>query len=104
MPPTFQDERGLHIEAGRHLVVEALSDKPFIPNQTDFNDKDIFMMITGPNMGGKSTYMRQIAHIVILACMGSFVPAMSVNLDRLIAFSPVLVPAITSTKDNQLLW
>jgi DNA mismatch repair protein MutS len=72
--PTLSDTPGIHIEQGRHLTVEALSSEPFIPNDTDLRDAPM-QIITGPNMGGKSTYMRQTALIVVLAHMGAFVPA-----------------------------
>ncbi len=65
----------LQIVAGRHPVVEAFADQPFVPNDLDLTDAQRMLIITGPNMGGKSTYMRQTALIVILAHMGSFVPA-----------------------------
>ncbi len=73
--PTFSDENTLRIEAGRHLVVEQLIDEPFVPNDLHMDDQRRMLIITGPNMGGKSTYMRQVAQIVLLACTGSFVPA-----------------------------
>lgn len=73
--PELTDEPALHIVGGRHPVVEGFSDQPFVPNDLDFTDQRRMLVITGPNMGGKSTYMRQTALIVILACMGSFVPA-----------------------------
>ena len=56
-------------------MVKALSDAPFVPNDLTFSDKRRMCIITGPNMGGKSTYMRQVALIVLLGCTGSFVPA-----------------------------
>ncbi len=66
----------LSVIAGRHPVVEAVSKEPFVANDTYLNaDTDRTMIITGPNMAGKSTYMRQVALIAILAHMGSFVPA-----------------------------
>jgi DNA mismatch repair protein MutS len=77
--PSFAAEVGIHIEAGRHPVVEArlaqTSKGRFYANDTQLNAKQSFSLITGPNMGGKSTYMRQVALIALLACMGSFVPA-----------------------------
>ncbi len=73
--PVFSDQRGIHIEGGRHLVVEALMKDPFIPNDLCLSDQSRMLMITGPNMGGKSTYMRQTALIVLMACIGSYVPA-----------------------------
>jgi DNA mismatch repair protein MutS len=73
--PKFSDIKGLNIRAGKHPVVEAVSDKPFCPNDIEFNATTSLLMITGPNMGGKSTYMRQAALIVLLAHIGSFVPA-----------------------------
>ena len=78
--PELVDEPGIHIVAGRHPVVEAVSAHPFVPNDVAFNPAMRMLMITGPNMGGKSTYMRQIALIVILAHVGSFVPAEAVRL------------------------
>ncbi len=65
----------LHIEGGRHPVVERASREPFVPNDLDFDDARRMLIITGPNMGGKSTYMRQAALIAILAHIGCFVPA-----------------------------
>jgi DNA mismatch repair protein MutS len=66
----------LHIEAGRHPVVERfLVGGTFVPNDLDLDERRRMLVITGPNMGGKSTYMRQTALIAILAHMGSFVPA-----------------------------
>ena len=73
--PEFSDQQELHIEEGRHPVIEALLDAPFVPNSLEFSDKRKMLIITGPNMGGKSTYMRQVALIVLLAGTGSFVPA-----------------------------
>jgi DNA mismatch repair protein MutS len=73
--PELTDEPSLHIVAGRHPVVEAFSEQPFVPNDLELNDGRRMLVITGPNMGGKSTYMRQTALIVILAGMGSYVPA-----------------------------
>jgi len=75
--PIFSEQPGMHIEQGRHLVVESLLSKPFIPNATHMAGQETLMLITGPNMGGKSTYMRQVAHMLILAHIGSFVPAQS---------------------------
>ncbi|RMF95511.1 MAG: DNA mismatch repair protein MutS, partial [Gammaproteobacteria bacterium] len=73
--PELSEEPGIRIEAGRHLVVEQLSDEPFVPNDLELSHDRRLLVITGPNMGGKSTYMRQAALIVILAQVGSFVPA-----------------------------
>ena len=73
--PTLTNQAGLSIIKGRHLAVEAVSKEPFIPNDTLFNDERQLQIITGPNMGGKSTYMRQTALITLMAFMGSFVPA-----------------------------
>jgi len=74
-PPELRDEPGLHIERGRHPVVEAVRSEPFEPNDLILHDDRRMLVITGPNMGGKSTYMRQNALIVLLAHIGSFVPA-----------------------------
>ncbi|MGH8377348.1 MAG: DNA mismatch repair protein MutS, partial [Gammaproteobacteria bacterium] len=73
--PELTDAPTLHIEAGRHLVVEQVIDTPFVPNDLELDEQRRMLIITGPNMGGKSTYMRQTALMVILAHIGSFVPA-----------------------------
>ena len=78
--PSFSEEAQLDISNGRHPVVEQVSDKPFIANNTLLNEHRRMLLITGPNMGGKSTYMRQNALIVLLAHCGAFVPADSVAL------------------------
>jgi DNA mismatch repair protein MutS len=81
--PVFCEDSLLHVEAGRHLVVEAVRDTPFIPNDTHLDQKRRVLLITGPNMGGKSTYMRQNALIALLAHVGAFVPAKTVTLSCL---------------------
>ncbi len=73
--PEFRDSPGFDIEGGRHPVVEQLLDEPFVPNNLLMDAKRRMLVITGPNMGGKSTYMRQAALIALLAYTGSFVPA-----------------------------
>jgi DNA mismatch repair protein MutS len=82
--PTFSDSGEMRIMAGRHPVIERLTEQEagrFIPNDLYLNDSaDLIAIITGPNMGGKSTYLRQAALIAILAQMGSFVPADSASL------------------------
>jgi len=82
--PSFTDSGEIRIVAGRHPVIEKLAEKEaarFIPNDLYFDTEAQFIaVITGPNMGGKSTYLRQAASIVILAQMGSFVPADSAAL------------------------
>lgn len=78
--PAFSDESGIEITAGRHPVVESVLTKPFVPNDVRLTEKHRMLMITGPNMGGKSTYMRQIALIVLLGYIGSFVPAKAARL------------------------
>jgi DNA mismatch repair protein MutS len=78
--PTFKTSQGISITAGRHLVVEQMQTETFVPNDLQLNDACRMLMITGPNMGGKSTYMRQTALIVILAYIGSYVPAESAEL------------------------
>lgn len=70
--PIFGKE--LNIKNGRHILIEAISKKEFTPNSLNMIDKDL-LLITGPNMGGKSTFMRQNALILIMAHLGSFVPA-----------------------------
>jgi len=73
--PQLDERPGVEIEGGRHPVVEAMLDEPFTANDTHLDDGRRMLLITGPNMGGKSTYMRQAALIVLLARAGSFVPA-----------------------------
>jgi DNA mismatch repair protein MutS len=73
--PELTDEPGIAIERGRHPVVEKVRDEPFEPNDLLLDDNRRMLVITGPNMGGKSTYMRQNALIVLLAHIGSYVPA-----------------------------
>jgi len=73
--PIFSDTPGIDIKQGRHLIVEQHLTKPFISNDLQLDAKTQMLIITGPNMGGKSTYMRQAALIVLLSYIGSFVPA-----------------------------
>lgn len=73
--PELSDSNGIEIRNGRHAVVEQVQTEAFIANDTLMDEQRRMLVITGPNMGGKSTYMRQIALIVILAHVGSFVPA-----------------------------
>jgi len=73
--PELVDNPGICIKNGRHLLVETMLDKPFVPNGVELNQYNRLLLITGPNMGGKSTYMRQTALIVLLSYTGSFVPA-----------------------------
>lgn len=78
--PELVESPGINIEAGRHAVVEQVLDSSFIANDTRLSDNKRMNIITGPNMGGKSTYMRQTALIVLLACIGSYVPARKANI------------------------
>lgn len=82
--PQFIREPGIDITAGRHPVVEARLAETgagaFIPNDTRLGPKQRMQVITGPNMGGKSTYMRQVALICLLAAMGSYVPAQAARI------------------------
>jgi len=74
--PLVDEKDRITITEGRHPVIETTSAEPFIPNDTLLNrDEDQILIVTGPNMGGKSTYLRQVALITILGQMGSFVPA-----------------------------
>ena len=77
VPPTLTAEPGLAITGGWHPVVREASDDTFVPNDLNMHDSRRMLIITGPNMGGKSTYMRQTAILVLLAFAGSFVPAAS---------------------------
>ena len=78
--PRLDDRPGIHIESGRHPVVEYASKQPFIPNDIDLDESRRMLVVTGPNMGGKSTLMRQTALITVLAYAGSFVPAASARI------------------------
>jgi DNA mismatch repair protein MutS len=80
--PQFSDEAQISITQGRHPVVEAQVDT-FTPNDTTLNEKRRMLLITGPNMGGKSTYMRQVALITLLAHVGCFIPAQSAVLGEI---------------------
>ncbi|EGZ6858317.1 DNA mismatch repair protein MutS [Cronobacter sakazakii] len=73
--PTLTDKPGIRLVEGRHPVVERVLNEPFIANPLSLSPQRRMMIITGPNMGGKSTYMRQTALIVLMAYIGSFVPA-----------------------------
>ncbi|MFT6265904.1 MAG: DNA mismatch repair protein MutS, partial [Oleiphilaceae bacterium] len=73
--PDFTEEHKILIEEGRHPIVDQLISAPFVPNDLMLDQQRKMLIITGPNMGGKSTYMRQVALIVLLAGTGSFVPA-----------------------------
>ncbi len=78
--PVLTQDPALEIEQGRHLVVEQTMDGTFIANDLDLGGETQLLIITGPNMGGKSTYMRQCAIITLLAHIGCFVPARSASI------------------------
>ena len=80
--PVFVDDDRISIQGGRHLVVESQVEN-FIANDCEFSRSRQLLLITGPNMGGKSTYMRQVAQIVLLAHTGSFVPALHAEIGRI---------------------
>ena len=73
--PTFREEPGLEVVGGRHPVVEQVSETAFVANDLAMDERRNILIITGPNMGGKSTFMRQSALIVLMAYAGCFVPA-----------------------------
>ena len=81
--PQFCNEQVFEVIAGRHLVVEQVLQELFIANDTLLNEQRRMLLITGPNMGGKSTYMRQNAVIALLAHIGSYVPASAAKLGPL---------------------
>ena len=81
--PELSDLPGIRIRAGRHPVVERALESEFIANDLTLDDETRMLIVTGPNMGGKSTYMRQVALIVILAHIGSFVPAAEAGIGPL---------------------
>ena len=79
--PAINDEGRYQIAGGRHPVVEeSIGRERFVPNDTELTEQERVMIITGPNMAGKSTYMRQVALIVLMAHLGSFVPADSADI------------------------
>jgi len=78
--PTLTDKREVHILESRHAVVEKVLNNEFIPNDIEFDNSTDILLITGPNMAGKSTYMRQFAITVIMAQIGSFIPAKAASL------------------------
>ncbi|MAT92733.1 MAG: DNA mismatch repair protein MutS [Halioglobus sp.] len=78
--PEFCRDEVFEVQAGRHLVVEQVLEEPFIANDALLNTRRRMLLITGPNMGGKSTYMRQNAVIALLAHIGSYVPASAARL------------------------
>lgn len=81
--PTLCDEDVLKIQQGRHPVVELTSNQVFVANDCQFSAPQKMALITGPNMGGKSTYMRQTALIVLLAYIGSYVPAQQASIGKI---------------------
>jgi len=78
--PALVTEPGISIDAGRHVVVEQMTNDAFIANPVSLTEQRKMLIITGPNMGGKSTYMRQTALIVLLAHIGCYVPANSAKI------------------------
>lgn len=78
--PELRQQSGIDIRGGRHPVVEQVTSDPFVANDLIMNTQRKMLVITGPNMGGKSTYMRQAALIVLLAQIGSYVPAASAQI------------------------
>ncbi|MDE2252280.1 MAG: DNA mismatch repair protein MutS, partial [Gammaproteobacteria bacterium] len=81
--PELVDEPCLQLVGARHPVVEHFSEAPFVPNDLDLHARRRMLVITGPNMGGKSTYMRQTALIAVLAHIGSYVPAQRARIGPL---------------------
>ncbi|MGD8926434.1 MAG: DNA mismatch repair protein MutS [Thioalkalispiraceae bacterium] len=79
-PPELVDHSIIDISEGRHIVIEQNIEDAFTPNDLNLNETDRMLIVTGPNMGGKSTYMRQAALIVLLAYTGSYVPAASAKI------------------------
>ena len=78
--PNLSEKKIIDIKQGRHIVVEHSCNERFIPNDAKADNNNTLLMLTGPNMGGKSTYMRQTALIVLLAHIGSYVPASSATI------------------------
>ena len=86
--PNFTEEQVIDIKQGRHPVIETVQSEPFTANNVQLDQHRKLLLITGPNMGGKSTYMRQIALITWLAYSGSFVPAESCTLGPIVQRHP----------------
>ncbi|WP_286236847.1 DNA mismatch repair protein MutS [Neptuniibacter halophilus] len=80
VPPVLTEEPQIKIQRGRHPVVESVLEDPFVANDLDLDSQRKMLIITGPNMGGKSTYMRQAALITLLAHIGSYVPASAATI------------------------
>ncbi len=78
--PSFVSQPNINIQAGRHPVVEQVNNTPFIANPLELSEQRKLLIVTGPNMGGKSTYMRQTALICLMAYIGCYVPADSAEL------------------------
>lgn len=81
--PILQEEGGIEIVDGRHPVVESVIEHAFVPNSLLLNDRQRMLVITGPNMGGKSTYMRQVALLILMAHLGAPVPAASASIGHI---------------------
>ena len=79
--PNISNNNKIEIIEGRHPVIEVVSKKAYVPNDVKMDETTDILLITGPNMSGKSTFMRELAIIIIMAQMGSFVPAKSANLE-----------------------
>ena len=84
--PTIVDDKNVNIEESRHPVVEHVMSEEFVSNDIIMDANTDILLITGPNMAGKSTYMRQFAMIVIMAQIGSFVPCKKQAYQYLIRF------------------
>jgi DNA mismatch repair protein MutS len=100
--PQLNDEDTIHIVAGRHPVIEqSQTETPFIPNDAELSNSEAqILIITGPNMAGKSTYLRQVALITLMAQIGSYVPAVAL----LTVFSHALVRRTTLRPGRAHLW
>ncbi len=77
--PSLNKNAGISIQKGRHPIVESVIDTPFIANDIELNAERKMLIITGPNMGGKSTYMRQVALLTLMAHIGCYIPASSAS-------------------------
>ena len=102
--PVFTATPGIEITGGRHPVVERFIRGDFVANDVCLNPQRRVLVITGPNMGGKSTYMRQIAQIVLLAHVGAYVPAKSARIGPIDRISRALAHRTTSPPAARLSW
>lgn len=102
--PQLSEQTQIRLQQARHPVIERMQTEPFIANDVELNPERRLLLITGPNMGGKSTYMRQTALLAIMAHCGCFVPAKEAVLALSIGSSPELEPLTILLQAVRPLW